>query len=144
MTYAVPAERGPAHVPITPDTDSTPRMRVGVEVVLDQVGDAVGEQPGDVDAARDVDAAQRAAAARPAAAGRAACASRAWAGSGPAAARATAPRPASRASQRSYAAASLEENSLDLRPPPRRVVGQPQVAGRRARGAKYGPCGYTW
>ncbi len=25
ITYAVPAERGPAQVPITPDTDSTPR-----------------------------------------------------------------------------------------------------------------------
>ena len=26
ITYAVPAERGPAHVPITPETDSRPRI----------------------------------------------------------------------------------------------------------------------
>ena len=56
MTNAVPGDRGPAHVPITPDTDSTPRSCGRLEVVLEEVGDAHGEQPGHVGDAPDAEA----------------------------------------------------------------------------------------
>ena len=64
--------------------------RVALEVPLEQVGDAAGEQPRHVDRAAFVDAAQAGAAAAPAAAGPAAAATRAAAGSGAAAGRAPA------------------------------------------------------
>ena len=63
ITYAVPALRGPAQVPITPETLQHAAHRVGLEPVLDQVGDARGEQPGQVERGPHVDLAQRAAAA---------------------------------------------------------------------------------
>ena len=48
ITKAVPGDRGPAHVPITPDTESTPSTSRRLEEVVEQVGDAHREQPGDV------------------------------------------------------------------------------------------------
>ena len=48
ITYAVPGERGPAHVPITPaDRQHAAHLR-RLEVLVEQVGDAHREQPGHV------------------------------------------------------------------------------------------------
>ena len=48
ITKAVPGERGPAHVPITPDTESTPSTSRRLEEVVEEIGDAHREQAGDV------------------------------------------------------------------------------------------------
>ena len=40
ITYAVPAERGPAHVPITPLTDEHALHLRRLEPLVEQVGDA--------------------------------------------------------------------------------------------------------
>ena len=58
ITNAVPAERGPAHVPmIAADREHTLHLR-RLEVLVEEVGDARREEPGDVADRADVEASQ--------------------------------------------------------------------------------------
>ena len=114
VTNAVPALRGPPHVPITPETLSSPRIasdsnRSSTRSAMLVVNSRVRSNAARTSTLRSVRRSGRLLeqVARP-------LASRAWAGSRRAAGRRVDRGPASQRSQRSYASASTLENFDDL------------------------------
>ncbi len=141
MTYAVPCERGPAQVPMTPLTESAPRIASD--------SNSSSSRSAMLDVKRRVMFAVARTSHDRACHASFACSKRSpgwWepsrGGVSVSSGERTSAMLPSHASHRSYASASRFENcAIDARRFGR-IVGQRQARGRPGAGAKYGPCAW--